>query len=264
MSKVGQNLNGNLDFWGHLSTFGLELKIHPKVGLFRPKTMPKHSLHNSQTTFKVSRKRPFKPQNGQKRPSEMSKVGQIWTENLDFRDHLTSFGAENTHPKVGLLKPQIMPKYFLNNSRTTILKQSRKRVFRPPKWPKHGCRSGKKCRFLGQCSLYELYFWLFFIELKKKMYPLIAKLIKKKRKVPSFPYYFWEKINTPHTTPQHTTQRHTTTHNKSFFLGSCLRVDPSPHRHNFNSDPPPPINNCNAFCLEAFIVRCNAFSVQYI
>ena len=141
----------------------------------------------------------------------MSKVGQIWTENLDFRDHLTSFGAENTHPKVGLLKPQIMPKYFLNNSRTTILKQSRKRVFRPAKWPKHGCRSGKKCRFLGQCSLYELYFWLFFIELKKKMYPLIAKLIKKKKSTKLSLLFLRKDQYAPH----HTTAHHTTPHHNT-------------------------------------------------
>ena len=62
-------------------------------------------------------------------------------------------------PKLGLLKSKTMPKHFLNNSKTTS-KKSRKRLFRPPKWPKHGCQLGQKCRFLGPFSLYELYFCL--------------------------------------------------------------------------------------------------------
>ena len=69
-------------------------------------------------------------------------------------------------PKVGLLRLKIMLKHFLNNSKTS-LKKSRKRVFRPPKWPKYGCRPGKKCRFLGPFSIYELSFWL--VDNEKKL-----------------------------------------------------------------------------------------------
>ena len=39
----------------------LELKIHSKVGLFRPKTMPKHFLNNSKTTLKIAKIRLFWP-----------------------------------------------------------------------------------------------------------------------------------------------------------------------------------------------------------
>ena len=65
-------------FWPKISIFGViyqpfKLKIHPKVGLLRPKTMPKHFLNNSKTTLKKSRIRLFwppkwpkmTPQNGQ-------------------------------------------------------------------------------------------------------------------------------------------------------------------------------------------------------
>ena len=38
-------------------------------------------------------------------------------------------------PKMGLLRPKTMPKHLLNNSQTP-LKKSRKRLFRPPNWPK--------------------------------------------------------------------------------------------------------------------------------
>ena len=74
-----------------------------------------------------------------------------------------------------------MPKHFPNNSKETS-KKSRKRLFRPPKWPNHGCQSGKKCRFLSPFSIYELYFWLVGSKKKLKSFPLIAKDIKKKRK----------------------------------------------------------------------------------
>ena len=37
MSKVGQVLTENLDFPGHLSTFGAKNKKNPKVGLLSPK-----------------------------------------------------------------------------------------------------------------------------------------------------------------------------------------------------------------------------------
>ena len=53
-------------FWPKISIIGviyrpLELKIHPKVGLLRSKTMPKHFLNNSKTTLKTSRKWLFWP-----------------------------------------------------------------------------------------------------------------------------------------------------------------------------------------------------------
>ena len=80
-----------------------------------------------------------------------------------------------------------MPKHFLNNSKTT-LKKSRKRLFRPPKWPKHGCQLGQKCRFLGPFSGYELYFWLTGTEKKIKIVPpdSLRHLKKKKKKTSMF------------------------------------------------------------------------------
>ena len=74
-------------------------------------------------------------------------------------------------PKVGILRSKTMPKHFLNNSRTTS-KKSRKRFFRPPKWPKHGCQLGQKCRFLGPFSFYELYFCIVGTKIFAKIVPL--------------------------------------------------------------------------------------------
>ena len=108
------------------------------------------------------------------------------------------------HPKVGLLRPKTMPKHILNNSKTT-LKKSRNRLFWPPKWPKHGCQYGQKCRFLGPFSLYKIYFWLVGTEKKIKSFPLIAKHIKKKgkKKSRSFSQKIFEKVNTPTQPPNH-------------------------------------------------------------
>ena len=62
-------------FWSKISIFGviyrpLELKIPPKVGLLRSKTMPKHFLNNSKTTLEKSRKRLFWAQNWSKCPPQ--------------------------------------------------------------------------------------------------------------------------------------------------------------------------------------------------
>ena len=119
-------------FWPKISIFGviyrpLELKIHPRVGPLRPKTKPKHFLKNSKTSLKKPRKRLFRSQNGQRLPSNRSKEGSILTENLDFRVHVCTFGAEKS-PKSSSFKPKTMPKYFLNNSNIT-LEKARKLLF---------------------------------------------------------------------------------------------------------------------------------------
>ena len=54
------------NFWPKISIFGviyqpLELKIHPKVGLIKAETMPKHFPNKSKKTLKKSRKRFFWP-----------------------------------------------------------------------------------------------------------------------------------------------------------------------------------------------------------
>ena len=130
-------------------------------------------------------------------PSKPPKWANFWQK-------ISIFGVINgplelkMHPKVGLLRPKTMPKQFLNNSKKT-LKKSRKRLFRHPKWPNHGCQLGQKCRFWGPFSVYELYFWVVGTEKKLKSFPLIAKDIKKKKK---FQNSFlskkkYEKVNTP-------------------------------------------------------------------
>ena len=109
----------------------LEVKIHPKVGLSRSKTMPKRFLKE---LWKSSENDSFDPQNGQKWPLKTAKMSKFLIENFNFRGHLSTFWAE-IQPKVGLLRPKTMLKQFLNNSQST-LKKSRKRLFRPPKLPK--------------------------------------------------------------------------------------------------------------------------------
>ena len=71
------------NFWSEISIFWViyqlfELKIHPKVGLLRPKTMSKHILNNSKTTLKNSRNRLFWPQNGQNTGFNMLKSVNFW------------------------------------------------------------------------------------------------------------------------------------------------------------------------------------------
>ena len=58
--------------------------------------------------------------------------GHFLTKNFDFRGHISTFRAENT-PKEGLLRPKMMPKPLLNNSKLTF-KKSKKRLF----WPQNG------------------------------------------------------------------------------------------------------------------------------
>ena len=65
-------------FWPKTAIIGViyrpfELKIHPKVGLFRSKTMPKNFLNNSKTTLRKSRNRLFWPP---KLPKMTPQIGQ--------------------------------------------------------------------------------------------------------------------------------------------------------------------------------------------
>ena len=64
----------------------------------------------------------------------MSKVCQILIENLDFRNQLSTLELK-IQLKIGPLRPKIILKHFINNSKKT-LKKSRNRLFRSPKWTK--------------------------------------------------------------------------------------------------------------------------------
>ena len=66
------------NFWPKILIFGviyqpLELKIHPKVGLIKAQTMPKHFPNKSKKTSKKSRKRFFLPP---KWPNHGCQIGQ--------------------------------------------------------------------------------------------------------------------------------------------------------------------------------------------
>ena len=56
---------------------------------------------------------------------------QMLTENITFRGHLSTFGAENTTKSRFFMAKNNAQ--ILHNSKAT-LKKSRKRLFLPPKW----------------------------------------------------------------------------------------------------------------------------------
>ena len=121
-----------------------ELKIHPKVSLLRPKIMPKQLLNISKTTFKKSKKRLFRPPKWSKWPSQRA---NFWPKILILEVIYRPFELK-IQQKMKLLRPKIMPKQLLNNSKPTF-KKSKKRLFWPPKWSNHGYQFWQKCRFLG-------------------------------------------------------------------------------------------------------------------
>ena len=123
-------------FWPKISIFEpicqtLEVKIHLKLGLLGPKTMPKYFINNSRTTLKKSRKWLFRPPKWSKLRSQN---GQILTKNLDFQGQLSTFWAENT-PKNGPFKSKnnalTNPEQLLNN-----FPKVQKTTFLPPKMVK--------------------------------------------------------------------------------------------------------------------------------
>ena len=96
--------------------------------------MLKHFLNHSQTTLKKSRKRLFRPQNGQKLPRKF----QTWIKfklKIQIFDVIYGSFELKRDPKVGSLRLKTMLKQLSNNSKIT-LKKSRIRLFRPPKWSK--------------------------------------------------------------------------------------------------------------------------------
>ena len=131
-----------------------ELKIQPKAGLFRSKTMPKYFLNDSQTTLKEYRNRFFRlPKWSEMTPSSQNE--QIfWRKLFIFGVSFQTLELK-IRPTFGILRSKTTPKLFLHNSKTTS-KKSIKRLFQPPNWPNHGCQTGKKCRFLSPFSIYEL------------------------------------------------------------------------------------------------------------
>ena len=88
-------------FWPKISIFGviykpLELKIHPKVGLLRPKTMLKNFLNDSKTTLKKSRKRLFWPPKWSKMTPENGQNDQIFDPKFRFWGSFINLRAQNT------------------------------------------------------------------------------------------------------------------------------------------------------------------------
>ena len=83
-------------FWSKISIFGvnyqpLESKIYPKVGLLRPKTMPKHFVNNSEKPSKKSRKLFYWP-------PKLSKMTRQNGQNGHIFDCIFQFSGPFTRP----------------------------------------------------------------------------------------------------------------------------------------------------------------------
>ena len=100
-----------------------ELKIQLKVGILRPKIMPKQLLNISKTTFKNPRKRLFWPWKWSKWPSQRA---NFWLKILILEVIYRAFELK-IQLKVGILRPKIVLKQLLNDSKATL--KSRKTVF---------------------------------------------------------------------------------------------------------------------------------------
>ena len=132
----------------------LELKIQPKAGLLSPKK----GRNTFQTTLKQLWKSReidfFDPQNGQKLPLKSAKKSKFLTQNLNFRCHIWTFGAQNSRksrPFEAKNKAQTLPKQLQNN-----FEKVQKSTFLTPKkgrnyahfWPTFTLCSSKKDGFL--------------------------------------------------------------------------------------------------------------------
>ena len=73
--------------------YNVKLKIHAKVGLLRPKKMPKHLLNNSERTLKKSRKRHFQSQKWSKMIAQNAQKGQIFDQKTRFAESVIYFSC---------------------------------------------------------------------------------------------------------------------------------------------------------------------------
>ena len=161
----------------HISIFEIiyqpfDLKIHLKVSLLSPKTMPKYFLNYSKTTLIKSINRLSWPPKWLKITISWAKFGQKIS---IFKVIYKPFELK-IHPKVSLLSPKTMPKHFLNYSKTT-LKKSQKRLF----WAQNGQNTGGN---LAKKVDFWVHFWdlssnIAFLGLKKIVPPISWSCLKK-------------------------------------------------------------------------------------
>ena len=132
--------------------------------------MPKHFLNNYKMNFYKSRTRLFlQPKLPKNEPLTFQKVCQILKEKVNFRGHLSNFGAKNT-----LKRRHFITKnkgLTLHTQSKATLKKLRIRLFRPtktqvPTWLKRST--------FGSISIYERCFWLVGTGKKIKSSPLVA------------------------------------------------------------------------------------------
>ena len=126
-----------MDFRGHISTF--RAKNTPESWSFKAQNDAQITSEHPQNNFQKVQKTGFLTL---KMVKMTLSEGQILTQNLDFRGHISTFRAENT-PKIGPFKTK-------NHAQTTSeqlqtnFEKVQKTTLMISKWSKHGYQI---CRF---------------------------------------------------------------------------------------------------------------------
>ena len=113
-------------------------------------TLPKQLQNNFEKVQKATFLNPKMVKND---PSKLPKWAIFWPK-ISIIGVIYRPFEPKIHPKVGILRPKTMPKQLLNNSKPTF-KKSRKLIFWPQKWSKHGCQFGPKRPILGWNSKFS-------------------------------------------------------------------------------------------------------------
>ena len=131
--------------------------------------MHRHILNNSRTILRKRRIRFFRFPNIAKNVFHKTiKVVKILTENLNFRIHLSNFGAKNTITSGTLKTKKRIPKHFLNNSKTTW-KTLRKLFFSTPKKVKnYPSKPDKLAKFVSQICIFVIIYQHLELKYNKK------------------------------------------------------------------------------------------------
>ena len=141
-------MNEDFEFWCHVSIFRAE-NTHKKEDFFSWNQCPNNpkKLYNfekvKKSTFLTRKWTKMTPQNCQ---------------NVHISERIF-FVLCVTYKPFELKKHKNSP-FKLKDSARILPKTTSKQLWRPQKWPKHGCQRGKKFRYFGQFSIYEFYLWL--------------------------------------------------------------------------------------------------------
>ena len=151
--NIGFGFGTKISFFGG-SLSNLKAENTTKRRPFKVKTMPKHFVNNSKTTFlKNSRKRNSWP-HCKKWSRKTANMTKSLNYNFDFWCHILTFWAK-IQPKVGFTSPKTINKVFLHN----FLKNSGK-VQKTTFWiiamGRTRVSTRQKVPIFGPLSIYEL------------------------------------------------------------------------------------------------------------